>query len=171
VALTLWLARHGATDWSDAGRLCGWADVPLNAAGRRQARALRARLAGRRFASVLASDLSRAAETAAIAIGGAVPDPRLRELHFGELEGRTWAELDPGARAGLLAFEGFRAPGGESVEDLRRRVLAVVHALPPGEHLLVTHGGVIRLLLGPAGASTRVAPGGLVRLSPAPAGG
>ncbi|HXF35764.1 MAG TPA: hypothetical protein VNO17_01115 [Actinomycetota bacterium] len=54
---------------------------------------------------------------------------------------------------------------------MRRRVLAVVHALPPGEHLLVTHGGVIRLLLGPAGASTRVAPGGLVRLTPAPARG
>jgi broad specificity phosphatase PhoE len=40
----LWLVRHGATDWSDAGRLTGWSDIPLNDVGRRQAQVLRRRL-------------------------------------------------------------------------------------------------------------------------------
>jgi probable phosphoglycerate mutase len=47
---------------------------------------------------------------------------------------------------GLARFEGFEAPGGESFAALRARVFSFVDELPPGRHLLFTHGGVVRLL-------------------------
>jgi probable phosphoglycerate mutase len=142
----LWLVRHGETDWSAGGRLNGWTDVALNAGGRRQARALATQLAGRRFVTVASSDLSRAAETARLAGTDPVLDRRLRELDFGSLEGSTWTDLSDPTRAALIGFDGFSAPDGETVEALRVRVLDFVRALAAGDHLVFTHGGVIRLL-------------------------
>ena len=64
----------------------------------------------------------------------------------------------------LLEFEGFEAPGGESTTALRQRMVSFLRGLPGGEHVLFTHGGVIRVLLREAGRDARVAPGELVRL-------
>jgi probable phosphoglycerate mutase len=161
MTVRLWLVRHGDTEWSDSGRLNGWRDVPLNAAGWRQAMALRSVLAGRRFASVRSSDLSRALSTARIAAGIAVPDSRLRELDFGALEGATWDRVPAATQRALLSFDDFAAPEGESVPHLRRRVREAIDELPDGDHLVVSHGGVIRLLLRDAGQDQRVEPGGV----------
>ena len=151
MTVRVWLARHGATEWSASGRLTGWRDVPLSDAGREQAVDLRRRLDGRGFDSVRTSDLVRAVDTARIVAGAAVPDPRLRELDFGTLEGATWEELAPGVRRALMRFDGFEAPEGESVRDLRRRLVEAIAELPAGDHLIVTHGGVIRALVRNAG--------------------
>ena len=161
----LWLVRHGATDWSDAGRLNGWTDVPLNDRGRSQAKRLAGELDGRVFAAVWTSDLSRAMETARLAAWEGVADSRLREIDFGELEGRTWEQCPTEARDALVAFEGFQAPGGETVAELRRRIHEFLRGLGEGDHLVFTHGGVIRLLLGATGRNERVDPGALVSLS------
>jgi probable phosphoglycerate mutase len=142
----LWLVRHGETDWSAAGRLNGWTDVPLNLVGRRQARALAGEVVGRRFEAVWSSDLRRASETARLAGFEPVLEGRLRELDFATLEGHTCADLSPRTRTALIDFDVFVAPGGESVDAMRGRVLAFVDALPAGDHLVFTHGGVIRLL-------------------------
>ena len=99
----LWLVRHGATDWSDAGRRNGWADVPLNQRGRHQAMRLAGELDGRVFAAAWTSDLTRSVKTARLAASGAILDPRLREIDFGELEGRSWEECPPEARDTLVA--------------------------------------------------------------------
>ena len=143
----IWLVRHGSTDWSEQGRFTGWADLPLNAEGRRQAESLGARM-DRGDAVIWSSDLRRAVETATLAFGPPRADPRVREIDFGRLEGLTWEECDDRTRAELLAFEGFRAPGGESVADLRRRARSFLQELPRGRHVVVTHGGVIRALTG-----------------------
>jgi len=164
MSVRLWLVRHGATDWSEAGKFCGWADIPLNTRGRRQARALGQRLAAKGFTSIWSSDLARAEETGRLAVGGAAADPRLRELHFGELEGKRWEDCTADMRAALLAFDGFRAPDGESFGELRRRVLAFVNALADGDHLVFTHGGVIRVLLREGGRDQEVPPGQLKRV-------
>jgi len=164
MSVRLWLVRHGATDWSEAGKFCGWADIPLNARGRRQARALGERLAGKRFTSIWSSDLARAEETGRLAVNGAAADRRLRELRFGDLEGRRWEDCPADMRAALLAFDGFRAPGGESVGEFRRRVLAFVDTLADGDHLVFTHGGVIRVLLREGGRDQEVPPGQLKRV-------
>jgi 2,3-bisphosphoglycerate-dependent phosphoglycerate mutase len=146
VSRRLWLVRHGETDWSAAGRFNGWTDIPLNMQGRQQASSLARELNERRFVTVWSSDLCRATETARLADTEPVLDRRLRELDFGTLEGRTWAELPPRTRDALIDFDAFAAPGGESVVAMRDRVLEFVHALPAGDHLVFTHGGVIRLL-------------------------
>lgn len=153
VNLDLWLVRHGATDWSAANRFCGWSDPPLSDEGREQAAALRPLLEGRSFDRVVSSTSLRAIETARLAFGEPQPDERLRELDFGDIEGTTWVDCSPQLRAALADYETFSAPNGESVARLIERVTAALHDLGPGSHLVVTHGGVIRFLLGRAGVT------------------
>jgi probable phosphoglycerate mutase len=162
--MRLWLVRHGATDWSDAGRLNGWTDIPLNDLGRRQARDLHRGLGAKDFDGVWSSDLSRASETALLVVGPAATDGRLRELDFGRLEGLSWAECPAAIQNELLAFDEFVAPGGESVGNLRDRVLEFLGELSPGDHLVFTHGGVIRLLSREADRDVTVQPGALLRI-------
>jgi probable phosphoglycerate mutase len=162
--LELWLVRHGETPASRDRRLAGWTNVPLTDEGERQATALRPRLAGRQFDSVWSSDLDRALRTARLAWGEPRQDARLREMSFGELEGRSWEALGPAEREALERFSGFTAPGGESFEALQARVLSLVDGLGPGRHLLFTHGGVVRLLSREAGADSFVPTGTLLVL-------
>ncbi len=142
----LWLVRHGETPASRGRSLAGWTDVPLTGHGEDQASALRPLLAGERFDGVWSSDLRRAVTTARLAWGEPRRDERLREMSFGELEGLPWETLEPRVQESLVRFEGFEAPGGESFDALRARVLSFVDNLGPGRHLLFTHGGVVRLL-------------------------
>ena len=167
----LWLVRHGATDWSDAGRFNGWTDVSLNELGRRQSERLHEHLRATEFDGIWSSDLVRATETARLAAGDAVTDRRLREIDFGALEGLTWAECPDHVREALVAFEGFQAPGGESVRRLRDRVLEFIDGLCDGDHLVFTHGGVIRVLSRAAGRDAQVEPGNLLSVSRDASGG
>jgi probable phosphoglycerate mutase len=160
--LELWLVRHGETPASRDRMLAGWTNVPLTGEGERQAAALRPRLAGERFDSVWASDLERALRTARLAWGEPRQDARLREMSFGDLEGQPWQALSPEQQDGLVRFAGFEAPGGESFEVLRARVLSVVESLAAGRHLLFTHGGVVRLLSREAGEDSFVPTGTLL---------
>jgi len=161
---TLHLVRHGATAWSDSGRLSGWSDVPLSKLGRDQARRLRRTIETRSFTGVWTSDLSRASDFAGLVRDGAWPDPRLREIDFGEIEGKTWAECDPAIQAALAAFDDFDAPGGESSAGFRGRVVEFVDELPSGAHLVFTHGGVIRLVTRLSGEEQAPSPGQMVSL-------
>jgi len=157
----LLLVRHGAVAREQQGRYWGKTDVPLSDEGRQQARALAARLRREPIATVYASDLCRALDTAAAvaeAIGRPVaPCPELREIDFGELEGLTFAEVTaryPGASFWSPTGPGY--PGGESLADLTER--AAVFRRRLAEHaddeavLVVAHGGsliqLICLLLG-----------------------
>jgi probable phosphoglycerate mutase len=169
VVTTLWLVRHGVTAWNLEGRLLGWADPPLVEEGRRQAEAARARLGALlpEGGQVWSSDLVRAVDTARIVAGEPTTDPRLRELDFGDLEGSTWSELTGPVRSALLGFDGFEAPGGETAAALATRVATFVDELGPGDHVVVTHGGVIRSLVRRLGRpDPHVEPGGILRLQP-----
>lgn len=77
-----------------------------------------------------------------------VLDERLAEMNFGQWEGRPWDAID---RADLDAWAadvaGFVPPGGESAGQLQQRALAFVASLEVPEAVLVTHSGVIRVLL------------------------
>ncbi len=162
--MRLYLVRHGETQWNREGRLLGWTDLPLTPEGEAQALALAPRLKGLRPDGVYTSDLRRARRTAELAWGKAEPVFSLREIHFGLLEGAPWEGLDPRHQEALLRFQGFKAPGGESLEDLEARVLGFLGGLPPGAYLLFTHGGVVRLLLRRVGEDAFVPPGSLVVL-------
>ena len=153
------LARHGETAWNAQRRHHGQSDVPLNAAGRRQAAALGRRLSKEPIDAVYASDLQRAWQTAeAIAAHCDLPvrpEPRLRELHFGTWEGLTYPEIEVQDPEALAAWRGdplnVAPPEGETLGQLAQRVSALradLEAAHPDETvLLVSHNGVLRVLI------------------------
>jgi probable phosphoglycerate mutase len=158
----LWLVRHGETTASAGRRIAGWSNPPLTAVGRREAEAVRARLDGAVFHSVWSSDLDRAVSSARLAWGEPAVDPRLREVNFGPFEGRGYDEVDDEMTQVFLRFRDFAIPGGESHDELRRRVHGFADALPAGRHLLFVHGGVIRILTQDVGLDRFVPTGTLV---------
>lgn len=157
-ARSIILLRHGVTDWNHGGRFQGHADIPLNDAGREQARAVNALLAGAGITCAVSSDLSRAAETAQLVTSGwGIPvksDTRLREVDVGswagmnvEDIGRTESDFWPAIREGR---DFRRSPTGESATESGQRVaLAVLdhaEAAADAEVLLVVgHGLSLRV--------------------------
>lgn len=156
---TLYLVRHGQTDWNADGRLQGHSDRPLDTLGRIQASAVASRLSTVSLDEIYASDLSRAQNTArAIALYHALPvrtDARLREVGYGRWEGRRisdLAQLYPDAVAGWRTDPPtYFPPGAEHPEDVQARIAGFVEdmrALPDHEQILVVaHGGSLRMLL------------------------
>ncbi len=153
--LELLLVRHGETEWNSQRRIQGQLDVPLNATGQEQAQALAARLAGLAIAAVYTSDLSRARQTAEpIADALSLPlrvDRRLRERHFGRLQGRFYEELQRDAPEVHERMQSrdldFDLDGGETLPRFHRRVCDVLSDLagrhPQGRIVVVSHGGVL----------------------------
>lgn len=153
----LWIVRHGQTDWNIEGRIQGHTPTPLNAVGREQAARLAGYFAGKPFRAVYTSDLPRAQQTADILarrLGLAVTARQeLRERDLGPYQGKTNAELkDARARIGsgdLADWTGM--PGVEQDEAVWQRIAGEferISAAHAGEDVLVvTHGGVIRLIV------------------------
>ncbi len=153
---TVYLARHGQSDWNAALRWQGHADRPLTELGRRQAAELAERLADTPLDAVYASDLIRARETAeAVATPRGLPLhvlPELREVDVGSWSGLTRLEAQERFPE---AFARWRDGGhgwedGELYERMAERVVAAVLRVaadhPEGTVLLVAHGGPIRAL-------------------------
>jgi probable phosphoglycerate mutase len=133
----------------------GTTDTPLSDVGRAQARALGRRLAGRGFAAIYSSDLSRARDTASaiagFAGGDVVTDPRLQERRFGIFEGLTAAEIVSRYPAEHARFASrdpdYEVPGGESARSFTQRCLGCLAEIA-GRHsgaevVVVTHGLVL----------------------------
>ena len=160
--MELWLVRHGETTRSVAREIAGWSDPPLTERGRREAMALKPRLAPERFDGVWSSDLDRARTTAALAWGEARPDARLREFNFGEMEEVPYRDIDPDLATQAMRFRDFQAPGGEDTAGFRSRLEGFITELPPGRHLLFVHGGVIRALTQDMGLDRFVVTGTVV---------
>lgn len=160
----IYLCRHGQTDWNAANRLQGQSDIPLNDFGREQARGN-----GRRLREMLGNDASelrfisspmiRAVETMRLIRTemGLAPDAferddRLREIHFGDWQGYTTADLkriDPVMLKRRNADKwNFLPPGenAETYESLACRVAPVFEALD-APALVVAHGGITRAFL------------------------
>jgi broad specificity phosphatase PhoE len=158
--------RHGETAYNAENRLQGQLDIPLNARGREQARAIgRAlrSLVGREIDQLdearafFASPLERARETMEIARDamGLRPgryrlDPVLKELSFGVWEGLTWSEIEVKDAKGLRARRedqwAFAPEGGESYAMLADRLRPWLDSLR--QHaFVISHGGVARVLM------------------------
>ena len=145
---TLVLVRHGATEWSASGRHTGRTDIPLSEAGRRDAERLRERFAGRSFALVLTSPLSRARDTCELAgLGdGAQVEDDLREFDYGSYEGLTSDEIRRERPGWSVWRDG--SPGGEMPEQVGERAdRAIARALEArGDVAIFAHGHVLRVL-------------------------
>jgi broad specificity phosphatase PhoE len=148
---TLFLARHGETDWNRDHRVQGHTDIPLNETGRAQAQELSRLLLGERFDAVYSSDLSRAYETALFVAESrgqqVMRHAGLREKNYGSWEGLTdeqVLERHPEATAGPWG-------DGETTEQMTARVLETLREIAAshdrGRVLVVFHGGPIRAVL------------------------
>jgi len=143
---TIYLARHGETEWSKSGRHTGRTDLPLTPAGEDAARRLAERLRGTTFARVFSSPLARALRTAELA--GFTPEAEsdLLEWDYGEYEGKTSAEIRAANPRWLLFRDG--CPGGESPHAIAARADRLAAKLKglTGNVLCFAHGHVLRVL-------------------------
>jgi 2,3-bisphosphoglycerate-dependent phosphoglycerate mutase len=155
----LLLIRHGETDWNLARRIQGHTDIALNQTGHAQALALAAALAElhkrQPFDALYSSDLQRALQTAAPAAAALMlqirQDARLRERHYGVLEGLDAAEqlrkFPEETRLLQARDPDYTLPGGESRNTFFARVLQALHEIAArhgGQRILVvTHGGAL----------------------------
>lgn len=154
----LCIVRHGETRWNAEGRVQGQLDIPLSAAGHRQARCLAAALAERKFAAAYSSDLARVRQTASpitqrLKLAVQV-DARLRERHYGIFQGLTYADVKTKLPADYQRFKakdpdyGFGT--GESLREFFARAVACLDDIA-GRHegaevLVFTHGGVLEMI-------------------------
>lgn len=156
---TIYLVRHGETEWNKIGRMQGHTDIPLNSSGISQAHDLRKILDPIDFYAVYASDLKRALDTARILIHNKnikiQRDKDLRERSFGMYEGKpsveTWNELRP-----VLDMYDDTHPliannNVETNNQMRKRVIQSLLSIAEKNKgkciLVVAHHGVMKQLL------------------------
>jgi broad specificity phosphatase PhoE len=148
VSHTIYLCRHGDTAWSPVRRLAGRTDIPLTEFGEQNARQIGHRLRAIAFDRVWVSPLQRARRTAELAgfADRAIVDDRLAEMDFGTYEGQLTADVRRERPGWVYLRDG--APGGETPEDLGRRVdpfLAEWRGLT-GTSLIFAHSVILRVL-------------------------
>ena len=159
MALRIFLVRHAETDWNRERRYQGWSDTPLSVEGRVQADAVARALAEPPLAAVYSSPLERARETAAAIAKphrlSVKEAPAFKEMRFGRWEGLTLADardLDPALyQIWMETPHLVTAPDGESLADVKARVLAGLEQLKAdhdGQSVcVVTHAIVARVLI------------------------
>ena len=161
---TVYLVRHGETDWNVAGKWQGHTDIPLNERGREQALDLRKKLEGVDFAAAYSSDLSRAHETASLVMGDrpitlSVTE-HLRELSMGSWEGCVYHDFvahfqGQGRSVGEITAEEYLShqlhPEIENYAEAYSRVknwlISQVDAHLGSTLLVASHGGILRALM------------------------
>jgi phosphoserine phosphatase len=153
---TIFLARHGESDWNVANRFQGHTDRPLTERGREQAHALADLVANEQVEAVYTSPLRRATETAEIVSARAglepIALPELREVDTGSWSGLSRAEVGErfpeGFRRWIAGGSGWE--DGETYEEMAERVVralrSIAEAHPGGRVLVVSHGGPIRAI-------------------------
>lgn len=161
---TIYLVRHGETEWNVKCLMQGHEDSPLTGEGIKQAKELAAKLKKIKFAAVFSSDLLRAKRTAEIITLEkklAVKTTKLlRERSFGRFEGKTYQEYGNELKQMFEKVEELNekqklqfkpATNIESYEEIFKRLnlfLREVSIAYPGKNILVVaHGGVIKAFL------------------------
>ncbi|MBM9605524.1 histidine phosphatase family protein [Desulfopila inferna] len=153
------LLRHGTTLWNEEKRIQGSLDSRLSLAGKEKMHDWARFLAAQHWSRILASDLGRAKESAAI-LNSIMKVPvtfesRLREQHWGEWEGRRIEEIrakysEEVARQVASGWD-FRPPLGESRREVLQRSWIALHeaslAWPQQKILIVCHQGIIKCLI------------------------
>jgi len=149
------LIRHGETDWNREKRLQGYLDIGLNSIGIEQAKLLAKVLATESIDVAYASDLSRAYDTAQMIANHhqleVQQDALLRERCYGEIQGKTYAEIEQthpeNYHAWVTRNANFQPKDGESLQQFYDRVITGIKQIAKrhlGQTILiVAHGGVL----------------------------
>ncbi len=155
----IYIVRHGETDWNIENKMQGHTDIPLNKKGRTQAKEIALHLKDTQLDIIYSSPLSRAYETASIINihhkKKILTDTALRERQFGELEGKTYEEVNAYHPALVFPeswkYPHYRPPEGESLGDMEKRISLFMTKLLKKSGgktvLLVTHGVALRILI------------------------
>ena len=144
----IYLLRHGQTDWNLERRIQGHLDMPLNETGRKEALVCLEKLSSLDIDNIVSSDLIRAKETAQIINEKLhLPicfDSRLREIHFGDLQGRVIQDIKEN-EWDIFNKTPYQL-NAESLNDVYHRVKSFFEEIDKSKNtLIVTHGGVIRM--------------------------
>lgn len=155
----LWLVRHPEPDEAVRGICYGSIDVPLSRKGIDQAQCIARWLSNQRLDAIYTSPSQRCVETTrCIAAGRSCsvePVDALRELNFGDFEGRSYAEIAECYPELYRDWMGHPTevhfPNGESFRTMTDRVIEATCELlarhPNHDIAFVTHGGAIRIIL------------------------
>jgi len=146
------LVRHGPTDWNRQKLVQGSTDIPLGEEGEREVSGWLLPEDLKSF-NWLSSPLQRATRTAELLYGSSVEiDPRLREMSWGDWEGKILSELRADLGDLMVAWEAkgldFRGPNGESPREVQERVRPLLAEVSQrGKDTVgVCHKGVIRAI-------------------------
>jgi broad specificity phosphatase PhoE len=146
---TIYLIRHGETEWAKSGQHTGLTDIPLTEAGREQAGFLSPIFDDLKFAVILSSPLQRALETANLA--GLSPklvvDKELVEWDYGDYEGLTTKQIRD--RVPGWSIWTHLCPNGETIDQISQRadrVVARVRSVA-GNVAIFSHGHFLRVLV------------------------
>lgn len=157
---TLYLARHGQSEWNNQGLVTGQRDIGLSPKGIEQSEALAQCLANEPLDAIYTSALQRTAATARPTASAKamsmVPMAALNEIGLGELEGRFRDERDPQGQAWWAAWQAdpwhYRVPGGERFDEFTARVVAGLQTILDAHRgqrvLVVGHRATNRVVLG-----------------------
>ena len=146
---TVYLIRHGETEWAKNGRHTGRSDIPLTDAGREQAGFLLPIFDDVKFDRILSSPLQRALETAKLA--GLSPsvelDEELLEWDYGDYEGLTTKQIRE--RVSDWSIWTHLCPNGETIGQVSQRADRVVARLRSisGNVAIFSHGHFLRILV------------------------
>lgn len=157
---TLYLIRHGQTQWNLEGKYTGQSDIPLTDVGRDQARAAAEQAKSLPPSAIYASDLIRAVETAELFAAGCnftgdiQLDPRLREINQGVWEGMHFNDIKTNFAQEFAAREAnplaVSAPEGETVGEVQARVVASLKEIcshhPHATVAIVAHGLTLAII-------------------------
>jgi broad specificity phosphatase PhoE len=158
--VTIILARHGETDWNVGVVFRGRADVPLNDTGLRQAELLGEYLSGEKIDVVYSSPLQRAVRTAEAIAARQRLDinivANLNDIDCGQWQGLSLREVEEKYpelyQDWLDTPEQVRLPGGETLEEVRSRVVPFIEdavmRCGEGAIVLVSHRVVHKVIIG-----------------------
>lgn len=146
---TIYLIRHGETEWAKNGRHTGRTDIALTDTGREHAGFLLPIFDEVKFTRILSSPLQRALETAKLAglTSRVEPDKELQEWDYGDYEGLTTQQIRdqvPG-----WSIWTHPCPNGETIDQISQRADRVVATLrsSPGNLAVFSHGHFLRVLV------------------------
>lgn len=154
--MKIYVIRHGLTGLNKKKLVNGQIDEPLAPEGIEQAKTALT-LIPKSITHIYTSPLLRAKQTAEI-INSKVKklvsvQQELTEIHMGSLAGKSWEEMEGGLelkkKHRAIEFD-YRPQGGESAKEVKKRIITFLKKIN-GKHndhetLIVTHGGIIRLL-------------------------
>ena len=157
--LTLYITRHGQTEWNVESRMQGWADSPLTKTGVDAAKKLGIRLQDVPLDAVYSSTSGRTIHTAQLIIGERdiplIQKADLREINVGEWQGQVSRDIERDYAEQLKTYyerpSQYESTSGENFHILKERILRALEEIstahPDGNVLIVTHGVVKKCLI------------------------